>query len=168
MQQNPVRSKSAELIRHKLFHPCKENDEIVRMSEEFADLWPAWVRHGNLEGDVNGWLRKLNLSHTGFWRGPGSGLPPYFAINAVLNRLDDGRLVFWDVLPGGIAERLGLHPVTCSSESMARTLPEPSRGSASGALTRLLFPAKMRRRQLPFPFRVWVRRTGLRWLKRSP
>lgn len=105
-----VRSKAAELIRHKLFHPYKENDEIVRISEEFADLWPTWVSGGNLEADVNVWLRKLNLSHTGFWRGPGSGLPPYFAINAILKRLDDGRLVFWDVLPGGIAERAGIAP----------------------------------------------------------
>ena len=36
-----VRSKAAELIRNKLFHPSKENDEIVRLSEEFADLWPT-------------------------------------------------------------------------------------------------------------------------------
>lgn len=57
---------------------------------------------------MNAWLRKLNLSHTGFWRGPGSGLPPYFAINAVLRRLEDGRTVFWDVLPGGLAERSGI------------------------------------------------------------
>jgi hypothetical protein len=97
-----VRSKAAGLIRDKLFHPYKENDEIVRISEEFVDLWPTWVKRGNLEAEVNVWQRKLNLSHTGFWRGPGSGLPPYFAINAVLKRLDDGRLVFWDVLPGGL------------------------------------------------------------------
>lgn len=105
-----VRSKAAELIRHKLFHPSKENDEIVRLSEDFADLWPTWVKGGDLEADVNVWLRRLNLSHTGFWRGPGSGLPPYFAINAVLKRLEDGRLVFWDILPGGIAERSGIVP----------------------------------------------------------
>jgi carboxyl-terminal processing protease len=105
-----VRSKAAELIRNKLFHPSKENDEIVRLSEEFADLWPTWIKGGGLEADVNVWLRKLNLSHTGFWRGPGSGLPPYFAINAVLKRLEDGRLVFWDILPGGIAERSGIEP----------------------------------------------------------
>ncbi len=103
-----IRTKSADLIRHKLFHPQKENQEIIALAEEFTDLWPAWVKRGNLEGEVNAWLRKLNLSHTGFWRGPGSGIPPYFAINAVLKRMDDGRLVFWDVLPGGIAERAGV------------------------------------------------------------
>ena len=35
-------------------------------------------------------------------------MPPYFAINAILKRVEDGRLVFWDVLPGGIAERAGV------------------------------------------------------------
>jgi hypothetical protein len=105
-----VRAKTVELIRRKLFHPHKENDEIVRLSDEFADFWPNWVGGGNLEEEVNAWLRTLRLSHTAFWRGPGSGLPPYFAINAVLKRMDDGRLVFWDVLPGGIAERSGISP----------------------------------------------------------
>ena len=66
-----IRAKSVDLIRNKLFHPSKENREIVALSEEFADLWPAWVKSGNLENDVNIWLRKLNLSHTGFWHGPG-------------------------------------------------------------------------------------------------
>ncbi|MDQ2948716.1 MAG: hypothetical protein M3Y27_22720, partial [Acidobacteriota bacterium] len=107
---DPVRAKTAELIRDKLFHPYKESDEIVRMSEEFGDLWPTWSKGGNLEDGVNAWLQRLNLSHTGFWRGPGSGLPPYFAINAILKRLDDGRLMFWDVLPGGITERCGIAP----------------------------------------------------------
>jgi C-terminal processing protease CtpA/Prc len=37
-------------------------------------------------------------------------LPPYFAINATLKRLSDGRLVFWDILPGGLAERAGIIP----------------------------------------------------------
>lgn len=106
--EEAVRLKVAELIRYKLFHPYKENHEIVQISEEFTDLWPTWLRDGNVEADVNTWLRKLNLSHTGFWRGPGSGLPPYFGINAVLKRLSDGRLVFWDVLPGGLAERSGI------------------------------------------------------------
>lgn len=105
-----VRVKTAELIRQKLFHPHKENSEIVALSEEFADLWPAWVKGSDLEAEVNKWLRQLDLSHTGFWRGPGSGLPPYFAINAVLKRMDDGRLVFWDVLLGGIAEHSGIRP----------------------------------------------------------
>lgn len=105
-----VRIKIADLIRHKLFHPHEENSEITALSEEFGDLWPAWVKAGVLETEVNKWLRKLNLNHTGFWHGPGSGLPPYFAINAVLKRMDDGRLVFWDVLPGGIAERSGISP----------------------------------------------------------
>jgi hypothetical protein len=91
-----------------LFHPSKENREIVALSEEFADLWPGWIKSGTLENDVNIWLRKLNLSHTGFWRGPGSGVPPYFAINAILKRVEDGRMVFGDVLPGGIAERAGV------------------------------------------------------------
>lgn len=103
-----VRAKSVDLIRNKLFHPNKENREIVALSQEFADLWPTWVKSGNLEAEVNAWLRKLNLSHTGFWRGPGSGLPPYFAINAVLKRMDDGRFAFWDVLPNGIAELAGI------------------------------------------------------------
>lgn len=105
-----VRTKIIDLIRQKLFHPYKGDREIVELSNEFADLWPEWVKNGNLESDVNAWLRKLNLSHTGFWRGSGSGLAPYFAINAVLKRLSDGRLVFWDVLPGGIAERSGIRP----------------------------------------------------------
>lgn len=105
-----IRAKTADLIRHKLFHPQKENQEIIALAEEFVELWSAWVRSGNLEGEVNAWLRKLNLSHTGFWRGPGSGIPPYFAINAILKRMDDGRLAFWDVLPGGIAERAGIRP----------------------------------------------------------
>lgn len=105
-----IRAKSADLIRHKLFHPQKENQEIVALAEQFADLWPAWIKSGNLEAEVNAWLRKLDLSHTGFWHGPGSGIPPYFAINAVLKRIEDGRLVFWDVLPGGIAERAGIKP----------------------------------------------------------
>lgn len=48
-----VRAKAAELIRHKLFHPSKENNEIVRLSEEFADFWPTWVMGGDLEADVN-------------------------------------------------------------------------------------------------------------------
>jgi carboxyl-terminal processing protease len=103
-----VKTKATELIRDKLFHPYKDNQELIRLSEEFADLWPSWLKDGDVEGAVNAWLRKLNLSHTGFWRGPGSGLPPYFAINAVLKRLDDGQLVFWDVLPGGIAEKSGI------------------------------------------------------------
>lgn len=103
-----IRAKSVELIRQKLFHPTKDNREIIALSEEFADLWPTWVKNGNIVTDVNQWLRKLNLSHTGFWRGPGSGIPPYFAINAVLKRVENGRQVFWDVLPGGIAERAGI------------------------------------------------------------
>ena len=103
-----IRAKSVDLIRHKLFHPNKENREIIALSEEFADLWPTWVKNDNIESDVNQWLRKLNLSHTGFWRGPGSGIPPYFAINAVMKRVEDGPLVFWDILPGGIAERAGI------------------------------------------------------------
>ena len=105
-----IRAKSAGLIRHKLFHPQKENHEIVALSEEFADLWPSWIKTGNLEAEVNAWLRKLDLSHTGFWRGAGSRIPPYFAINAILKRMDDGRLIFWDILPGGIAERVGIRP----------------------------------------------------------
>jgi carboxyl-terminal processing protease len=105
-----IRAKSADLIRHKLFHPQKENQEIVALAEEFADLWPAWIKSGSLEAEVNVWLRKLDLSHTGFWHGPGSGIPPYFAINAILKRVEDGRLVFWDVLPDGIAERAGISP----------------------------------------------------------
>jgi C-terminal processing protease CtpA/Prc len=103
-----IRPKCVDLVRHKLFHPHKENREIIALSDEFADLWATWLKNGNIESDVNQWLRKLNLSHTAFWRGPGSGIPPYFAINAVLKRIDDGRLVFWDVLPGGIAERAGI------------------------------------------------------------
>ena len=59
---------------------------------------------------MNGWLGKLKLRHTAFWRGPGTGLPAYFAINAALKRISDGRLVFWDVLPGGLAERAGINP----------------------------------------------------------
>jgi carboxyl-terminal processing protease len=105
-----IRAKSADLIRDKLFHPQKENHEIVALAEEFADLWPAWIKSGNLEAEVNAWLRKLDLSHTGFWHGPGSGIPPYFAINAILKRVEDGRLIFWDILPEGIAERAGIVP----------------------------------------------------------
>lgn len=71
-----IRAKSADLIRHKLFHPRKDNREIVALAEEFADLWPAWIKSGSLEAEVNAWLRKLDLSHTGFWHGPGSGIPP--------------------------------------------------------------------------------------------
>jgi carboxyl-terminal processing protease len=103
-----VRIKATELIRDKLFHPYKDNQELIRLSEEFADLWPSWLKDGDVEAAVNAWLRKLNLSHTGFWRGPGSGLPSYFAINAVIKRVDDGGLVFWDVLPGGIAQKSGI------------------------------------------------------------
>jgi hypothetical protein len=163
-----VRSKAAELIRHKLFHPYKEKHEIVRISEEFADLWPTWVRGGNLEADVNVWLRKLNLSHTGFWRGPGSGLPPYFAINAILKRLDDGRPVFWDVLPGGIAERSGIAPgdvlLGIDGKGVDGTEPRFRLGSTYA----FTLSRQVRRRQLPFLFQLWVRRTGLPWLKRSP
>jgi C-terminal processing protease CtpA/Prc len=105
-----VRAKITELIRNKLFHPEKDNAQLTRLSEEFADLWPSWVSNGDIESGVNGWLRKLKLSHTAFWRGPGTGLPAYFAINAALKRISDGRLVFWDVLPGGLAERAGINP----------------------------------------------------------
>jgi C-terminal processing protease CtpA/Prc len=105
-----IRTKATELIRNKLFHPYKDNPELMSLSEEFADLWPTWLKGGDIETAVNAWLRKLDLSHTGFWRGPGSGLPPYFAINAVLKRVEDGQIVFWDVLPGGIAERAGITP----------------------------------------------------------
>ncbi|HSU30579.1 MAG TPA: S41 family peptidase [Bryobacteraceae bacterium] len=105
-----VRAKIAELIRNKLFHPKKDNAQLARLSEEFADLWPSWVSDDDIESGVNGWLRKLKLSHTAFWRGPGTGLPAYFAINAALKRIGDGRLVFWDVLPGGLAERAGISP----------------------------------------------------------
>jgi C-terminal processing protease CtpA/Prc len=105
-----VRAKITELIRNKLFHPEKDNAQLARLSEEFADLWPSWVSNGDIESGVNGWLRKLKLSHTAFWRGPGTGLPAYFAINAALKRISDGRLVFWDVLPGGLAERAGISP----------------------------------------------------------
>jgi hypothetical protein len=62
-----IRAKTASLIRCKLFHPQKENDEIVALADELAELWPAWVKSGNLETEVNTWLRKLNLSHTGLW-----------------------------------------------------------------------------------------------------
>ncbi len=103
-------TKTASLIRHKLFHPKLKNHEINALADEFADLWPTWINSGNLEGEVNTWLRRLNVSHTGFWHGPGSGIPPYFAINAVLKRIDDGQLVFLDVLPGGIAEHAGIVP----------------------------------------------------------
>jgi hypothetical protein len=103
-----IRSKLVDLIRHKLFHPEKDNSEIIRFSEEFNDQWPQWVASSDLEAGVNGWIRKLKLSHTAFWHGPGTGLPPYFAINAALKRIGDGRLVFWDVLPGGLAERSGI------------------------------------------------------------
>jgi carboxyl-terminal processing protease len=105
-----IRAKITELIRNKLFHPDKDNAQLARLSEEFADLWPSWVSDGDIESGVNGWLRKLKLSHTAFWRGPGTGLPAYFAINAALKRISDGRLVFWDVLPGGLAERAGISP----------------------------------------------------------
>lgn len=105
-----IRLKIAGLIQSKLFHPEKDNAELAKLSEEFTDLWPAWVAAGEIESGVNDWLRKLKLSHTGFWRGPGSGLPAYFAINATLKRIDDGPLVFWDVLPGGLAERAGINP----------------------------------------------------------
>jgi carboxyl-terminal processing protease len=105
-----IREKITGLIRNKLFHPEKDNAQLTRLSEEFADLWPAWAASGEIETGVNDWLRKLNLSHTAFWRGPGNGLPPYFAINATLKRLSDGRLVFWDILPGGLAERAGIIP----------------------------------------------------------
>jgi C-terminal processing protease CtpA/Prc len=105
-----IRAKITGLIREKLFHPEKDNVQLARLGEEFADLWPAWVASDEIEAGVNDWLRKLKLSHTAFWRGPGSGLPPYFAINATLRRISDGRLVFWDVLPGGLAERAGIIP----------------------------------------------------------
>ena len=105
-----VRVKAAELIRTRLFHPHKDNKQLISLGEEFADLWPTWLKDGDLEPAVNSWLKKLNLSHTGFWRGAGSGIPPYFAINAVLKRLDGGPFVFWDVLPGGIADRSGIKP----------------------------------------------------------
>ena len=32
------------------------------------------------------------------------------AINATLKLIDDGPLVFWDVLPGGLAECAGISP----------------------------------------------------------
>jgi hypothetical protein len=105
-----VRLKTAELIRTRLFHPHKDNKELNSLGEEFADLWPTWLKDGDIEPAVNAWLKKLNLSHTGFWRGAGSGIPPYFAINAVLKRVDGGQFVFWDVLPGGIADRSGIKP----------------------------------------------------------
>jgi C-terminal processing protease CtpA/Prc len=105
-----IRAKIADLIRNNLFHPEKDNAELAKLSEEFADLWPDWVTADEIESGVNGWLRKLKLSHTGFWRGPGRGLPAYFAINATLKRIDDGPFVFWDVLPGGLAERAGINP----------------------------------------------------------
>jgi C-terminal processing protease CtpA/Prc len=105
-----IRTKITELIRNKLFHPEKDNVQLARLSEEFADLWPDWAAAGDIESGVNGWLRRLKLSHTAFWRGPGTGLPAYFAINATLKRMDDGRLIFWDVLPGGLAERAGISP----------------------------------------------------------
>ena len=62
---------------------------------------------------------------------------------------------------------LGLYPVMCSSELTATKLTAPSPGSVSGALMRLRFPAKVRRKQPLFHFQVLVQRTGLRWLKRS-
>jgi C-terminal processing protease CtpA/Prc len=105
-----IRLKIAGLIESRLFHPQKDNVELAKLSEEFTDLWPAWVARGEIESGVSDWLRKLKLSHTGFWRGPGTGLPAYFAINATLKRIDDGPLVFWDVLPGGLAERAGISP----------------------------------------------------------
>jgi hypothetical protein len=33
-----VRAKITELIRNKLFHPDKDNAQLARLSEEFADL----------------------------------------------------------------------------------------------------------------------------------
>jgi C-terminal processing protease CtpA/Prc len=105
-----VRVKTAELIQTRLFHPHKDNKELNSLGEEFADLWPTWLKDGDIEPAVNAWLKKLNLSHTGFWRGAGSGIPPYFAINAVLKQLDGGQFVFWDVLPGGISDRSGIKP----------------------------------------------------------
>jgi hypothetical protein len=105
-----IRTKITGLIRNKLFHQEKDNAQLARSSEEFADLWPEWAASSEIEAGVNDWLRKLNLSHRAFWRGPGSGLPPYFAINATLKRLSDGRLVFWDILPGGLAECAGIVP----------------------------------------------------------
>ena len=69
---------------------------------------PMFDSDRDFESGVNGWLRKLKLRHTAVWRGPGTGLPAYFAINAALKRISDGRLVFWDVLPGGLAERAGI------------------------------------------------------------
>jgi C-terminal processing protease CtpA/Prc len=103
-----VRTKVIELIRHKLFHPSKDNNQILALSDEVRDLWPTWIQSGDLEGCVNRWLRNLGLSHTGFWRGVGAGMPPYFAINATLKRIGNGALAFWDVLPGGLAERAGI------------------------------------------------------------
>jgi len=105
-----VRLKITDLIRQKLFHPHKENSELIELSKEFSDLWPSWLKDGDLELQVNSWLRRLDLSHTAFWRGAGSGLPPYFALNAVLKRTNEGTLVFWDVLPGGIAQKSGVIP----------------------------------------------------------
>ncbi len=58
-----IRVKIASLLRNKLFHPEKDNAQLARLSEEFADLWPSWVGRGEIEPGVNEWLRKLNLSH---------------------------------------------------------------------------------------------------------
>lgn len=65
--------------------------------------------------------------------GPGSGLPPYFAINAVLKRMDDSRLVFWDILPGGIAERVGIRLGDVLLGLMAKRSARLSRGFGSEA-----------------------------------
>ena len=65
-----IRLKIAGLIQNKLFHPGKDNAELAKLSEEFTDLWFAWVAAGEIEPGVNDWLPKLKLSHTGFWLDP--------------------------------------------------------------------------------------------------
>ena len=108
ISHDQVRAKVIELIRHKLFHPGKDNKQILALGDEVRDLWPTWIESADLEGCVNRWVRNLGLSHTGFWRGAGAGMPPYFAINATLKPIGHGTLAFWDVLPGGLAERAGI------------------------------------------------------------
>lgn len=103
-----VRTRVFELIRHKLFHPDKDNGHLIALSDEMRALWPTWMESGDLEGCVNRWFRNLGLSHTGFWHGAGAGIPAYFAISATLKRIEDGTLVFWNVLPGGLAQRAGI------------------------------------------------------------
>ena len=105
-----VKAKTLNLLRTKFFHPHRTNADFEASFQSIFESWTDWSAANTLEQRLDSSLRNLGASHTGFWRGAGRGLQPYYGINATLRRTEEEVLAFWDVLAGGLSQRAGVKP----------------------------------------------------------